>query len=231
MDSHEISGGWRLAPTFAAAHLDTPELESLLASHLEQRAVPDALCWLDARLTAKSLLATIEESTRRISDLVSAVKAYSFMDRAPWQEIDVHTGIESTLTIFGHKLKNVVVSRQFDLGIPRICAYGSELNQVWTNLIDNAIYATEVKGRIDICTRRDGNHLIVEIANNGRGIPPEVQPRSFEPFFTTKGGAGTGLGLVISYRIVVDRHHGRSPSNRDQARRALKCGYLLIAAG
>jgi signal transduction histidine kinase len=209
MDSHEISGGWRLAPTFAAARLDTPALESLLASHLEQRAVPDALCWLDARLTAKSLLATIEESTRRISELVSAVKAYSFMDRAPWQEIDVHTGIESTLTILGHKLKNVVVSRQFDLGLPRICAYGSELNQVWTNVIDNAICATEGKGRIDICTRRDGNHLVVEIADNGRGIPPEVQPRIFEPFFTTKGGAGTGLGLVISYRIVVDRHHGQ----------------------
>ena len=209
MDAHEISEGWRLAPTFAAARLDKPALESLLASHLERRAVPDALCWLDARLTAKSLLAMIEESTRRISELVSAVKAYSFMDRAPWQEIDVHTGIESTLTILGHKLKNVVVSRQFDLGLPRICAYGSELNQVWTNLIDNAIYATEGKGRIDICTRRDGNHLVVEIANNGRGIPPEVQPRIFEPFFTTKGGAGTGLGLVISYRIVVDRHHGQ----------------------
>jgi signal transduction histidine kinase len=110
-----------------------------------------------------------------------------------------------------------------------LVANDSELNQVWTNLIDNAIYGTEGKGRID--TRRDGNHLVVEIANNGRGIPPEVQARIFEPFFATKGGARTGLGLVISYRIVVDRHHARSPSNRDQARRALKCGYLLIAAG
>jgi signal transduction histidine kinase len=122
----------------------------------------------------------------------------------------VHEGIENTLIILGHKLRNVTVTRDFDRTLPRLCAYGGELNQVWTNLIDNAIYAVGGTGRIDIRTRRDGEFFLVEIADNGSGIPPEAQSLIFAvPFFTTKGESGTGLGLVITYRIVVERHHGK----------------------
>jgi signal transduction histidine kinase len=132
------------------------------------------------------------------------------MDQAPWQEIDVHEGIENTLIILGHKLRNVTVTRDFDRTLPRICAYGGELNQVWTNLVDNAIYAVDGTGRIDIRTRRDGEFFLVEIADNGVGIPPEARPHIFAvPFFTTKGGSGTGLGPVISHRTVVERHSGK----------------------
>ena len=125
------------------------------------------------------------------------------------QEVDIHEGIESTLTILGHKLKNAKVVRSFDRSVPRIMAYGSELNQVWTNLIDNAIAATNGTGKICVGTSVEDNQLLVEIVDDGPGIPPEVQARMFEPFFTTKPvGTGTGLGLVISNRIVGDRHGG-----------------------
>jgi signal transduction histidine kinase len=131
------------------------------------------------------------------------------MDESPMQEIDVHEGIENTLIMLGHKLKNVKVVRSFDRSAPRILAYGSELNQVWTNLIDNAIDAVDGSGRICVGTFVEDNQLVVEIVDNGRGIPPEIQSRMFEPFFTTKGvGSGTGLGLIISNRIVANRHGG-----------------------
>ena len=125
------------------------------------------------------------------------------------QVIDVHEGIESTLTMLGYKLKQVRVVRAFDRSAPRIMAYGSELNQVWTNLIDNAVDAVDGAGKICVGTFVEDNQLVVEIVDNGRGIPPEVQARMFEPFFTTKAvGSGTGLGLLISNRIVADRHGG-----------------------
>jgi signal transduction histidine kinase len=144
-----------------------------------------------------------------VADLVKAVKSYTYMDQSPMQEIDVHEGIESTLIMLGHKLKNVEVNRGYDRSAPRIMAYGSELNQVWTNLIDNAIDAVAGSGKICIGTFVEDNQLVVEIVDNGRGIPPEIQARIFEPFFTTKGvGSGTGLGLIISNRIIADRHGG-----------------------
>ena len=209
LDSHKVADAWDLPPALVNARVDEEELEAL------KRTVPaqdleNAIHWLAANLTTRDLLKSIAHSTERISELVCAVKSYSFMDRAPWQEIDVHEGIENTLIILGHKLRNVSVTRDFDRTLPRLCAYGGELNQVWTNLIDNAIYAVGGTGRIDVRTRRDGEFFLVEIADNGSGIPPEAQPHIFSlPFFTTKGGSGTGLGLVISYRIVVERHHGK----------------------
>ena len=209
LDSQNIADAWELAPALVNARIDQEELEAL------KRTVPaqdleNAIHWLAANVTTRDLLKSITHSTERISELVRAVKSYSFMDQAPWQEIDVHEGIENTLIILGHKLRNVTVTRDFDRTLPRLCAYGGELNQVWTNLIDNAIYAVGGTGRIDIRTRRDGEFFLVEIADNGSGIPPEAQPLIFAvPFFTTKGGSGTGLGLVITYRIVVERHHGK----------------------
>ena len=209
LDSHKVPDAWDLAPALVNARVDEGDLERV------KRMVPaqdleNAIQWLAANLTTRDLLKSISHSTERISELVRAVKSYSFMDQAPWQEIDVHEGIENTLIILGHKLRNVTVSRDFDRTLPRLCAYGGELNQVWTNLIDNAIYAVGGTGRIDIRTRRDGEFFLVEIADNGSGIPAEARPHIFTvPFFTTKGGSGTGLGLVISHRIVVERHHGK----------------------
>jgi signal transduction histidine kinase len=209
LGSHKVADAWDLAPALVNARVDEGDLERV------KRTVPaqdleNAIQWLAANLTTRDLLKSISHSTERISELVSAVKSYSFMDQAPWQEIDVHEGIENTLIILGHKLRNVTVTRDFDRTLPRLCAYGGELNQVWTNLIDNAIYAVGGTGRIDVRTRRDGEFFLVEIADNGSGIPPEARPHIFAvPFFTTKGGSGTGLGLVISHRIVVERHNGK----------------------
>jgi signal transduction histidine kinase len=209
LDSQNVADAWELAPALVNARIDQEELEAL------KRTVPaqdleNAVRWLAANVTTRDLIKSITHSTERISELVRAVKSYSFMDQAPWQEIDVHEGIENTLIILGHKLRNVTVTRDFDRTLPRLCAYGGELNQVWTNLIDNAIYAVGGTGRIDVRTRRDGEFFLVEIADNGSGIPPEAQPHIFfVPFFTTKGGSGTGLGLVISHRIITERHHGK----------------------
>ncbi|MGA7902964.1 MAG: ATP-binding protein [Terrimicrobiaceae bacterium] len=213
LDSHEIAEAWDLAPALVNARVDEAALEAF------KRTVPaqdleNAIQWLAANLTTHDLLKSISHSTERVSELVGAVKSYSFMDQAPWQEIDLHEGIENTLIILGHKLRNVTVTRDFDRTLPRLGAYGGELNQVWTNIIDNAIYAVGGTGRIEIRTRRDGEFFLVEIADNGSGIPPAVQPQIFTvPFFTTKGGSGTGLGLVITYRIVAERHHGKIDFN------------------
>ena len=208
LDSRGVPLAWELAPTFVGAGLDSAWLEDLTRK-LPASTHADALSWLEARLNLKSLLTQIEQTTGRVAELVKAMKSYSYMGQSPMQEVDVHEGIESTLTMLGHKLKNVTLVRAFDRSIPRIMAYGSELNQVWTNLIDNAIDAVNGSGKICIGTCQEDNQLVVEIVDNGSGIPLDVQPHLFEPFFTTKPvGSGTGLGLIISNRIVADRHGG-----------------------
>jgi signal transduction histidine kinase len=208
LETHGVAAAWELAPTFVNAGVDTVWLEEF-ADKLPMASHADALGWLEARLNLKSLLSQVEQSTGRIAELVKAVKSYSYMDRSPMQEVDIHDGIESTLTMLGHKLKNVTLVRAFDRSVPRIMAYGSELNQVWTNLIDNAIHAVNGTGKICVGTCLEDNQLVVEIVDNGSGIPPDAQSHLFEPFFTTKPvGTGTGLGLIISNRIVADRHGG-----------------------
>jgi signal transduction histidine kinase len=203
-----IPEGWRLAPSFVSARLDPAWLTSL-AGRLTPRSHEAAFGWLEARLNLQSLLKLVCQSTDRVAELVKAVKSYTYMDQSPLQEIDVHEGLESTLTMLGHKLKNVTLVRAFDRSAPRIMAYGSELNQVWTNLIDNAIYAVRGTGKICVGTSVESDQLVVEIVDDGAGIPPEIQTRIFEPFFTTKSvGSGTGLGLLISNRIVANRHGG-----------------------
>src|SRR5678815_4233835 len=165
----------------------------------------DALRWLEARLDLKSLLSQVQQSTSRISELVKAIRSYTYMDQSPMQEIDIHDGIESTLTMLCHKMKNVTVARAFDRSVPRIMAYGSELNQVWTNLIDNAIHAVNGTGKICIGTSLEDNQIVVEIVDNGAGIPSNVQPHLFEPFFTTKPvGTGTGLGCLLYTSDAAD---------------------------
>ena len=208
LDAHGVPNAWDLAPTFVNSGLDTAWLTKA-GETLPPTSHADALQWLESRLKLKSLVAQIEQSTGRISELVKAVKSYSYMDQSPMQEIDVHEGLESTLTMLGYKLKNMTLIRAFDRSIPRIPAYGSELNQVWTNLIDNAIDAVKGTGKICVGTSFEHDQVVVEIVDDGPGIPTDVQSRMFEPFFTTKSvGKGTGLGLIISNRIVGDRHGG-----------------------
>lgn len=209
LEQHEIADAWQLAPTLVSAGIDEERLMPL-ADQMSNEALGSALTWLEATLTMNALVNEVEQSTARISQLVKAVKAYSYMDQASLQEIDLHEGLENTLTILGHKLKRgVTVTRKYDQSLPRICVHGSELNQVWTNLIDNAIDAMNGLGKLEIRTQREHDDVLVEIADNGPGIPPGIGSRIWEPFFTTKGvGDGTGLGLDIARRIVVKRHKG-----------------------
>ncbi len=167
--------------------------------------------WVASTLSTQALLSEMRESTARISTLVDAVKSYSQLDRASLQLIDITEGIESTLVMLGHKLPDgITVVRDYATDAPSIEANPGELNQVWTNLIDNAIDAMDGEGTLRISTRADRDDLVVEIGDTGPGMRPEVQARAFEPFFTTKDvGKGTGLGLDISRRIIVERHHGQ----------------------
>lgn len=209
LEAHGLADGWKLSPTLVCAGLDTDWLDKV-ATLVAPNSLADVLHWIGATLTSVGLLDEIDHCGARISQLIQAIKDYSYMDQAPLQEVDIHDGLESTLTILGNKLKQgVVVNREYDRSLPRISAYGSELNQVWTNLIDNAIDAMGGKGQVWIRTLRENNYVLVEIADNGPGIPPEIQSHIFEPFFTTKGvGEGTGLGLHIVYRVVVAQHQG-----------------------
>ena len=200
--------GWRLAEPLARAGVDEAWLEQLDEAAGDARVA--ALEWVAASLTATGLVAELHESTARISELVSAIKDYTHMDRAAVAEVDLHEGLDSTLTILGHRLKqgSITVERRYDLTLPRVTAHGSELNQVWTNLIVNSLDALDGQGTITITTRRSNAGVAVDIADDGPGIPPEQQSRVFEPFFTTKGvGQGTGLGLDIVRRIVAG-HRG-----------------------
>jgi signal transduction histidine kinase len=208
LEAHGVAFAWELAPTFVTAGLDSAWLAGM-TEKLPPAAQADALSWLESRLGLKLLVKQVDQSTGRIVELVKAIKSYTYMDQAPMQDVDIHEGIESTLTMLCYKMRNVTLMREFDRSLPRITAYGSELNQVWTNLIDNAIDAVKGSGEICVGTCREDDQIVVEIVDNGPGIPAEVQSRMFEPFFTTKGvGSGTGLGLMISNRIVSDRHGG-----------------------
>lgn len=213
LDLHGVEEGWSIAPVLVHAGIAAPQCEAL-ATHAPENGLSDLLHWLSAGFEADGLIDEIQNSAVRIGTLVKAVKEYSFMDQAPLQEIDVREGMENTLIMLGHKLKEakVTVNRRYAEPLPTICAFGSELNQVWTNLLDNAIDALSGQEGpreicISICT--EGAGVNVEIADNGPGVPQDLCARIFEPFFTTKGvGKGTGLGLDISYRIVVKHHHG-----------------------
>ena len=210
LDAHDVEDGWNLAPSLVDAGLDAAWLQKF-AAHLPEPALGGVLGWIVATLTVDNLVQEIEQSTSRISGIVQSVKSYSHLDQSPQNWVDINEGLESTLTLLGHKLKGIEVARSYDDDLPPIAGFGGELNQVWTNLLDNAIDAVAhvTPRRISVCTSREHNSILVEIADNGSGIAQELQSRIFEPFFTTKSiGKGTGLGLGISYRIVVGRHHG-----------------------
>jgi len=209
LDAHDVARSWQIAPPLASAGVEVAWCEQV-AQLLGPESLGPGLEWAASTLSTMTLLSEIKEATGRVSNLVTAVKSYSQLDRASLQDIDVTEGIESTLVVLGEKLHDgVAVVRDYADDMPRIEAIPGELNQVWTNLIDNAIDAMEGEGTLRVSTRTDGDHVIVEVADTGSGMPPDVQARAFEPFFTTKDvGKGTGLGLDISRRIVVERHHG-----------------------
>jgi signal transduction histidine kinase len=209
LEDHGVAGGWELTPPLVAAGVDAAWLERIAASVPDQ-LLPHAVGVLAVTCEAESLLDELADAAGRVSKLIGAAKQYTQMDRSPLQLLDVHEGLESTLTMLAHTLgTGVEVIRDYDRSLPKLPAYAGELNQVWTNLIHNAIDAMDGRGTLTVRTRRDGDRVLVEIGDTGPGIPEQVRGRIFEPFFTTKPvGEGTGLGLDISWRIVVQRHRG-----------------------
>jgi signal transduction histidine kinase len=208
LHQHGIEDGWNYAPALVESGV-LPQPLSLMLDSVRRTVAEPALKRVSALMEIIDLLAELENSTTKISDLVRAVKEYSYMDQAPVQDVDLTKGLENTLTIMAHKLKKgVTIKRDYHPTPLLVNSYGSELNQVWTNIIDNAIDAMNGEGELRIKTFPEGDCAVVEIGDSGSGIPPEIQSRIFEPFFTTKGvGDGTGLGLDTTLRIVR-KHRG-----------------------
>ena len=208
LERRGIEHAWQLAPTLTSAAADVEWLDRVERAIGEGPLEP-GIRWVTKAITAEALLSELTDTTNRISNLVEAVKSYSQMDRASLQRIDVHTGLDSTLTMLASRLDGVDVQRDFDAGVPLIDAYAAELNQVWTNLIDNAVDAMDGHGALRLTTRVDRGAVVVDVADTGHGMTPDVQNRACEPFFTTKDvGNGVGLGLDMARRVVVDHHGG-----------------------
>ncbi len=209
LEGRGVQLAWELAPTLVSFDWNVDSLTKLEGT-FKAHTLTVVLKWLAAGCSVYDLLNEVSLGAERISEIVKSVKAYSYLDQAPIQEVDIHEGLENTLVILRHKLKEGVrVSRDYAAGLPPIESYGSELNQVWTNIIDNAIDAMQGKGELLIRTYLKGQNVAVEIQDNGPGIPAEIQQRIFEPFFTTKPpGLGTGLGLHIAYTII-NNHYGQ----------------------
>jgi signal transduction histidine kinase len=209
LDEHGIDDGWKLSANLVEAGIDAKTLDGI-STELKPAAFSDVLVRVNAQLAAAKLATEIKTSTARISELVGAIKEYSYMDQASIQQVDIHKGLDNTLIILKHKLKRrrIQLTREYAESLPPIKAYGSELNIVWTNLIVNAVESMPEEGRLKIRTRLEPTDIMVEIRDNGAGIPAEVKSRIFEPFFTTKPvGEGTGLGLDAVARIVR-KHRG-----------------------
>jgi signal transduction histidine kinase len=209
LEDHGIRGGWDLAPTLVNGGLDVEWMERAL-SMCPKTASEGAVRWLAYTVETETLMNEIEDATTRVSTLVGAAKQYSQMDRAPFQVIDVHELLDSTLVMLARKIGDkVTVVKEYDRDLPPLPAYAAELNQVWTNLIDNAVQAMDGDGTLTVRTSREDDCVVVGIGDTGPGVPQDIVGRIFEPFFTTKPvGEGTGLGLDISWRIVVKKHHG-----------------------
>jgi len=209
LDDHGIEDPGRLAGPLAEQGLD-PAALSRLATVLEGEALPAGLAWAASLFPVYAVLNEISQGSTRISEIVGALKSYTYLGQAPVQTVDLHEGLDNTLVILRGKLKaGIRVHRDYDPALPKVAAHGSELNQVWTNLLDNAADAMDGKGEITIRTRRRDDWAVVEIEDSGPGIPKEITPRIFDPFFTTKApGKGTGLGLSTSHAIVTKQHQG-----------------------
>jgi signal transduction histidine kinase len=228
LDELGVAEPWELAPSLAAYGWSVERIDPLTtdfsAAHL-----PAVLQWLGAGLAAQQLVEEIQRSSKAISDIVRAVKSYAYLDQAKVQDVDPATALEDTLMILHHKLKHgIEVVRDFAADVPRIEAYAGEINQVLTNIIDNAIQAMDGKGKLELSVRRLGEEVEIRIADSGPGIPPEIAQRVFDPFFTTKPqGVGTGLGLHIAHNIIVNRHRGRIDFDSHPGRTEFKIGLPL----
>lgn len=211
LEAHQIEDAWALAPNLVNLRFNQDEL-SALAEEFPAERLKCIIEWLDATYNVYSLLNELSQGSSRISAIVKSLKSYAYLDQAPVQSVNVNEALDDTLLVLRSKLKSGVnVKREYTQDLPEIMGYGSELNQVWTNIIDNAVDALNGKedSQIKIHTRAESEWVIVEIEDNGPGIPEEIQPKIFDPFFTTKGpGKGTGLGLNISYNIIVEKHRG-----------------------
>ena len=211
LDDHDVANSWDLAPALVAGGVD-PEWLDEVSAQVPRALISDGIHWVAYALETEQLMGEIEDSTIRISTLVGAAKTYSQVDRAELQDINVKEGIHSTLIMLGHKMKvgpEITLKKDFAKDLPLIPAHPAELNQVWTNLIDNALQAMPDGGTLSIRTALDGDNVLVEIGDTGAGIPPQLTEKIFEPFFTTKPvGEGTGLGLDICYRVITQRHGG-----------------------
>ncbi|MBE8964941.1 cyclic nucleotide-binding domain-containing protein [Nostocales cyanobacterium LEGE 12452] len=212
LEDYGVNQAWKLAEPLAEGGVEVETLEQLMErwrnDGTELREM--GLHWLALSFEVMSMIKHGLRGSERISELVQAMKSYSYLDQGTQQEVDIHQGLEDTLRLFAHKLKcGVQVQRNYDRSLPKIFAYGSELNQVWTNLIDNAIDAMDSKGLLEITTHHCDRYAHIDLIDSGSGIPPEIKTRIFEPFFTTKSvGHGSGLGLETVRRIVENRHHG-----------------------
>ena len=209
LEELDVPESWRFAEPLAAVGIDRAWLDRVAA--LAGSATDAAVAWVAATLTARGLAGELQESTQRMSALVGAVKTYAYMDRGELLELDIHEGLETTLAVLAHRLKHtsIEVVREYDRDLPKLTVRGSELNQVWTNLLDNAIDALGDEGTITIRTSAEAGGARIEVADDGPGVPAEIRDRIFDSFFTTKEvGHGTGLGLATAHRIVVDRHRG-----------------------
>jgi signal transduction histidine kinase len=208
LNRNHVARAWIIAPQLAADGVDL-DWCARIAAVLEGSALEPGLEWVASTFSVATLLAEMREATQRISELVAAVRSYTQMDRASMQHIDVTDGLDSTLVMLGHKLRGVTVVREYGTDVPMIDAYAGELNQVWTNLIDNAVDAMGGSGTLHIATRVEDGEVVIEIRDTGSGMSPEVAARAFEAFYTTKDvGHGTGLGLDIARRIIAERHGG-----------------------
>jgi signal transduction histidine kinase len=208
LNHNHVARAWIIAPQLAAAGVDL-EWCARAAAVLEGSALEPGLEWAASTFSVATLLAEMREATRRISELVAAVRSYTQMDRASMQHIDVTDGLDSTLVMLGHRLRGVTIVREYGTDVPMIDAYAGELNQVWTNLIDNAVDAMGGSGTLHVATRVEDGEVVIEIRDTGSGMSPEVAARAFEAFYTTKDvGQGTGLGLDIARRIIAERHGG-----------------------
>jgi signal transduction histidine kinase len=207
LEANGVASAWDLAPAMVNFGWDVESLETLKSISFFDLSIR----WLGAGCMMTELLNEVQGTTERLSKIVKAMKAYTYLDQAPLLEVDVHEGLENTLVIMQHKIKQgVTVKREYSKSLPHIEAYASELNQVWTNIIDNAVDAMNGKGEIILRTYQEDHHVVVEIIDNGPGIPQDIQTRIYEPFFTTKPpGKGTGLGLHISHDIIANRHRGQ----------------------
>jgi signal transduction histidine kinase len=208
LDGFGVQRPDELAEVLIAGGFDSAWVDEVAAT-VGNDSLEPSLRWIGYTLETEALMDEIEDASGRISTMVAAVKQYSHMDAATHADVDLHPGIESTVVMLGHKLAGVRVVTDFDRGLPPVPAYAAELNQVWTNLIDNAADAMDGSGRLTLRTWRDGEHAVVEVGDDGPGIPDEIRSRIFDAFFTTKAaGRGSGLGLDNARRIIVQRHGG-----------------------